>query len=315
MTTTELDDDAFRHLVQRIDPHSRLVRAWRLTGGVSAQITALEVERDGQVSKWVVRLHGERDRSGNPDIARDEFRLLEVVRSYGVAGPAPVYVDTSCELFPTPVVVIEFIDGETLFDVPDTEGYVVQMAEQLAVIHSVADSPEISFLPRRDKGYGARPAIIDDSLNEGRIRDALESIVSVTQANNSVLLHGDYWPGNLLWNNDTLAAVIDWEDAGIGEPLVDLGNTRLEVLFAYGAEAMRTFTDHYLSLTRIDTTNLPYWDLCAALRLCSEMDTWGLDETTLARMKAQHAVFVEQALHDIEYDAKGMVDGTQIPCD
>lgn len=297
---TTLDEMPFRHLVQRIDPRNNLVRAWPLTGGVSAQVTALEVEGDGQASKLVVRQHGERDRSGNPDIARDEFLLLQIVRAYGVTAPAPVYVDESCELFPTPVVVIEFIDGETLFDAPEVEGYVVRMAAQLATIHSVADSPDISFLPRRDKGYGARPAILDDSLNEGRIRDALKSVGNVSQINGSVLLHGDFWPGNLLWNDDILAAVIDWEDAGIGDPLVDLGNTRLEIRFAYGAEAMQMFTDYYLSLTRIDTTNLPYWDLCAALRPCLDMDTWGLDETTLARMKELHAAFVQQALEHLQ---------------
>ena len=32
-------------------------------------------------------------------------------------------------------------------------------------------------------------------------------------------------------------------------------------------DAMTAFTEHYQSAMAIDYTNLPYWDLCAALRL------------------------------------------------
>ena len=31
------------------------------------------------------------------------------------------------------------------------------------------------------------------------------------QVNRPVLLHGDFWPGNILWRDGRLVAVIDWE--------------------------------------------------------------------------------------------------------
>jgi hypothetical protein len=40
----------------------------------------------------------------------------------------------------------------------------------------------------------------------------------------------------------------------------------MEFLWAFGKEAMQQFTDHYQGLTSVDCTDLPYWDLCAALR-------------------------------------------------
>ncbi|MGT5522875.1 phosphotransferase family protein, partial [Escherichia coli] len=83
------------------------------------------------------------------------------------------------------------------------------------------------------------------------------------QQNKSVLLHGDFWPGNVLWKDGQLVAVIDWEDAQIGDPLADLGNSRLEILWASGSEAMHSFTRHYQAMTDIDFSNLPYWDLFA----------------------------------------------------
>jgi hypothetical protein len=50
--TESKEDKKFEQLVQKIDPHSKLLRTWALKGGISAQVTALELERpDGQTKK------------------------------------------------------------------------------------------------------------------------------------------------------------------------------------------------------------------------------------------------------------------------
>jgi hypothetical protein len=48
------------------------------------------------------------------------------------------------------------------------------------------------------------------------------------------------------------------------DPLADVGNCRLKLLWALGAEAMTEFTEHYRSMTSLDFDILPNWDLCAA---------------------------------------------------
>ena len=60
--------------------------------------------------------------------------------------------------------------------------------------------------------------------------------------------------------------MIDWEDASRGDPLTDFAISRLDFLWILGIDAFNSFTEHYESLMRIDYSNLPYWDLCAALR-------------------------------------------------
>jgi aminoglycoside phosphotransferase (APT) family kinase protein len=297
----ELDDVAFRRLVERINPRHRLLRAWPLTGGVSARVTTLEVaDPDGRTNRWVARQHGARDRQSNPRIARDEFRLLQIVRERGVAAPEPLFVDESRELFADPVVVLAFVEGETIFETPDVAGLVARSAEQLARINSVLDGPDLAFLPRAGRGFGARPETLDESLSEGRIRDALESVEGLSRHNAPALLHNDFWPGNLLWSEGRLAAVIDWEDAAVGDPLVDLGNARMEFLFWFGAEGMETFTERYRALTGVDMTDLPLWDLQAALRPCGRMSQWGLDDATEERLRERHAWFIEQAIARLE---------------
>ncbi len=78
-----------------------------------ARLRSRSIGPDGLSEKAVVRLHGEVDRAGNPDIAADEFRVLEIVQAAGIPVPAPLYLDTSCELFEIPYLVVAFVEGET----------------------------------------------------------------------------------------------------------------------------------------------------------------------------------------------------------
>ncbi|HEU0001839.1 MAG TPA: phosphotransferase [Ktedonobacteraceae bacterium] len=300
MTASE-EDKKFDQVVQKIYPPSRLLRAWKLQGGVSAQVTALEIEQPGgQTKKMIVRQHGEVDLKHNPHIAADEFKLLQVLQSAGLAAPAPYYLDQSGEIFPTPYVVIEYIEGEPEFAPPHLADFIHQFAMYLSRIHQVdCARMDLSFLPQQAKICAAklreRPATLDESLDERHIRDALEEVWPLSQQNTSVLLHGDFWPGNILWRNGQLVAVIDWEDAQVGDPLGDVANSRLELLWAFGIDAMHSFTRHYRSMTTIDFTNLPYWDLYAALRPASKIAEWGLDEATERTMRERHGWFTAQA--------------------
>ncbi|MFC4546553.1 phosphotransferase [Paenactinomyces guangxiensis] len=127
----------FEKLVQRIDPPSKLLCTWELKGGVSAQVTALEIERpNGQTRKMIVRRHGETDLKQNPHVAAYEFKLLQILQSVGLPAPTPLYLDQSGEVFPTSYIVIELIEGQTEFVPSDLADYIIQMATNLARIHS-----------------------------------------------------------------------------------------------------------------------------------------------------------------------------------
>jgi len=267
------EEQKFDQLVQAIAPHAKLLRTWRLKGGISAEMTALEIEYpEGQTGKMIVRRPGEAALRRNPRAAEDEYRLLQLLRSLGLATPTAYYLDQSGTIFSTPYVVIEYIEGKPDFAPMHAANFTLQLAAHLAKIHSADCSKlDVSFLAMQADGcaeaLGRRPARVDASLDEGRIRDILEPIWPPQQRNASVLLHGDFWPGNLLWREHTLVAVIDWEDARLGDPLADLAISRLDILWIFGMAAMRSFTEHYTALMAIDYTNLPHWDLYAALRL------------------------------------------------
>lgn len=293
-------ENRFARVAQQLDPECRLVRAWRLEGGVSAEVTALEiVHADGQMQKLLVRQHGRVDLEHNPQIAADEFRLLRLLRTEGLTTPQPCYFDQSGEILGTPYVVIEFIEGQTEFAPADLSAFLAQCAAHLVRIHCLDCARlDLSFLPQQTERAGEklreRLMQVDEASDERRIGETLAAVWPLSQDNPSVLLHGDFWPGNLLWREGQLVGVIDWEDAARGDPLADLANSRLEILWAFGGEAMQQFTRRYQALTELDYHNLPYWDLCAALR-SSQFAAWAADERAAATMRARYHWFAHQA--------------------
>ena len=293
-------DERFARVVQRFAPQAALLRAWPLQGGISAQVTALEIEQpDGQRQKWIMRLHGEADRQSNPDVAAHEFRLLGALAAAGIAAPRPYHLDTSCAIFPIPYIVMEYIEGETLLNPPDVREATRQAAAHLAQIHAVPLA-DLDFLARRDKHdeqmIHTQPPILQEDLHEGRIRAALLRGWP-PPGNPPVLLHGDFWPGNLLWRDGQLAGVIDWEDAVIGDPLADLSHARLEMLWAWHLRGMAWFTEEYQALRPdLDFSHLPYWDLCAALRPIKRLREFADSPTAYQKLHTAHRFFTAQAI-------------------
>lgn len=321
MTEQEKEEQKFEQLLQRIAPQSKLRRRWPLKGGISAQMTAFEVlELDGQTKKMIRRSRLPRDRSLKQirDATAKEFKTLQLMQSIGVVTPTPYYLDQSGDLFATPYLIMEYIEGQPQYAPPNiTPDSAFQMATQLAKIHRVDGSTrDLSFLPKQtaklaDK-FAERAAKLDQSSDEGRIRETLQAVWPFwpLKRNESVLLHGDFWPGNMLWQDGKLVAVIDWEDAKVGDPLEDLAISRFDLLFMlfiFGIEVMNEFTRYYKAMSTIDFTTLPYWDLYAALRAASGIAEWaggwpqlGRPDLTEKAIREAHRWFISQAFEKLK---------------
>lgn len=297
--------EKFSRLVHKIDPNSTLLRVWPLTGGISAQVNAVEIkDRFGQTRKLVVRQHGAVDFGLNPDIARDEFTLLTHLHVQGLPIPKPLFVDESDEILSQPYLVVAYVDHDSDFNSVQLPDHMAQLAQALATIHRTKGVDALSFLPNQAESIAGRiknrPMQMDDSIEEGHIRAALEFFWPWPQWNPTTLLHGDYWPGNVLWKDGKIAAVIDWEDAMLGDPLADLGNTRLEILWAYGEDAMQQFTRAYQAiLPSLDYSQLPYWDLSATIRPAALMLEIADSPEKHCLMRKQRRDFANQAIEDI----------------
>ncbi|MCP5097091.1 MAG: phosphotransferase [Chloroflexi bacterium] len=303
----------FEKLVQKILPGSKLLQTWSLAGGLSAQMDAVEIETlDGEKQKWIVRRVGKRPLPATPHPLEIQFNLLQKIYSTNLTTPKPILYDPSGTIFTTPILVMAFIEGEMTFTHSDLHDAMVQFGTTLAKIHAVdCTTPDLSFLPRRVAGCTelgkTQTAQPNRAMNEALIWEALQAVGTLRQQNGAGLLHGDYWPGNTLWHNDKLVAVIDWEDATTGDPLIDLAISRLDLVWIFGIDAMQTFTQQYQSLMDIDYKNLAYWDLCAALRLIrmagfnlaewvAFFPSFGRDDITEQSLLQNYHYFISQAL-------------------
>jgi aminoglycoside phosphotransferase (APT) family kinase protein len=126
--------------------------------------------------------------------------------------------------------------------------------------------------------------------------DTTELFFLPTLDDPGVLLHGDLWPGNVLWREGQIAAIVDWEDAAIGDPLRDLAVSRLELFWAYGRDEMDQLTERYRSAQpHVDFDTLPERDLEVAERLTPQLPNWGLDPATEATMRDRGEAFIAEA--------------------
>jgi aminoglycoside phosphotransferase (APT) family kinase protein len=293
--SSPIDEFRWRAVFEDLCAPGTFVSVRPLIGGVSAETVELRyISSDGTRSRLVGRRHGAVDIARNPRIAYDELRLLELLRTANV--PAPVGIGVSDRgIFPAPVIVTSFIEGTSE---PTLQAHVEPAADLLAHIHRQAATPEYAFLRRVKSDLPPAPPVLDASLDEARIRSVLAG-VQPPVSQEDVLVHGDFWPGNLLWNDTGEPTAIDWEDAATGDPLYDLANARLEWRLAYNATAANRFTRHYQSITGRDLTALPWWDLRAALKLCGKLGSFGLAPAIERRWRAKHRRFVNEAIRSL----------------
>jgi aminoglycoside phosphotransferase (APT) family kinase protein len=279
----------------RMAPDAEFVSASALAGGVSAEVMRVDYKLDGLLRSVVIRAHGDIDLARNPKIASDEFRLLKFLREHDFPVAEPLRLDTSEEILGRPYFVSEFVEGTTLQG-EALASKVETMAEVLNSLHKISllDWPSHLWLEPRQ---AIRPPSreLDISIYEDQTRSLLVQAEFESKGSFECLLHGDYWAGNLLWRNESLVAVLDWEDFGVGSPLADLANARLELLWAAGQRAVDQFTERYLELANIDADDLPYWDLCATLPFAHRIAEFTEDKAQELRHLDQLSAFVAAA--------------------
>lgn len=266
-------------MLHRVNPCHTLLDAKALVGGASAQVVLLNVKPDGNdfMRRYLLRIHNEINRWRNPNIANHEFNVLRTLYDIGLPVAQPLYLDESGEIYPIPYLIIDYVEGATDFSPQDLPDFIHQSAEILAKIHQIKQQlSALSFLSKREAHVlwwiHFQPEQLDETLNEGWLRDQLRRLFPLNRVNEPTLLHGDFWAGNLIWRDRKLTRVIDWEDAEIGDPLSDLSITRLDLLWAFGQAAMFDFTRTYqVLMPHLDYASLPAWDLFSALRKANQL--------------------------------------------
>ena len=290
------------HAVTQLEPEGELVGMVELTGGVSANVVGLEIATPaGHRRRVVFRQHRSADfKQHGRTVTATEYGVLAALHGEGLAVPEPFLCDDSGAVT-APYLLIEWVDASTELAAEQLPSALDQMAQFLVGLHALDPTslPLPALEPIEDPVAGVIPYLPPTGAGD-RVRATLGSGAVDGDANRSVLLHGDYWPGNVMWRDGRLVAVIDWEDARLGDPLADLATARVELLCRYGAEAMERFTDRYLAGYRDDVgplrlDSLVRWELYVSAAALATMGGWGLAPAEEAQRRRDTEGFFERA--------------------
>jgi aminoglycoside phosphotransferase (APT) family kinase protein len=172
-----------------------------VVGGSDTRIWRLET-RDGPVAVRVFE-------PGQQALADREAEALAAARSGGVPVPDVVARGVSDE---RPVTVLEWCEGQTvlgrLLTAPRRAAAVGEAfgRAQATIHHCTAPA---HWSTSRASGWGTGVGWPQRPGNGGR----------------PVLLHLDFHPLNVLMRDETVTAVIDWVNAGAGDPRADVART------------------------------------------------------------------------------------------
>jgi aminoglycoside phosphotransferase (APT) family kinase protein len=300
----------YARVLRLVQPGARLERFVPLQGGISAETIALEYrDAKGAAQTVVVRRIGGRTEAADRTTAAEQYELLRALHEVGLPVPEPLLLDESRTLLAEPYLILGYLPGVTVSGPPDPAAFARALARQLADIHRLGRGVigACRFVPCARASYGELlaepPFACTDAFPQREIRDALLRAWPLQQRNPDCLLHGDFHSGNVVWTDGQPTGVLDWADALIGDPLVDVSLTRLDLVWMLDDAAADTFTQAYLDATACDPTDLAHWDLFATLRPGSNLAAWasawpalGRPDLTEQTMNTARDAFARRAL-------------------
>jgi aminoglycoside phosphotransferase (APT) family kinase protein len=272
----------------------------RLDGGIATATHRVRVEgRQGRRALVVKRyLAGD-------DTASREWARLGFARRCDVATPMPVRLDLEGRWFGTPALVMTALPGVMSYEPDDPKAWVGALAQTLVRIHRTDLTPPIPDAVRRTPSWrsfdpGSLPAGWREVRAEGIVR-AVDRLRLLAPDQPEVLCHGDFHPGNVLFEGGAVSGVVDWSGARIEAAESDVANCRVE-LALIDDELPDLFAIAYTEAGGAPLQHLPLWDVLAGAWTTSWLPYVGetvnaagagiTPELALARIEA----FVDDAL-------------------
>jgi aminoglycoside phosphotransferase (APT) family kinase protein len=216
----------------------------RLAGGASRELWSLDLELGAGAEARCLPLVLRRDppgRSGESDRGL-EFRVLRAAAAAGVPVPQVRWCATDPAVLGAPFFLMDRVPGETLprrllrdaAYARAREGMAGRLGEILAAIHRVDLSrPELAGLAEAGPGQGsAQGEVLRIAAGIRQLSPEPHPVLDLAErwllarapaARRPVLVHGDYRVGNLVFDEQGVRAVLDWELAHVGDPVEDLG--------------------------------------------------------------------------------------------
>lgn len=276
-----LKDRSLLQVIEAYDRAAKLTAIERLKGGVSADVFRLNLLRaDGSKDAVVLRCHGATHCGHDAEL---EFNLLQALFKAGVPVPKPLCFDTSGAMLEHPFVIMKFVEGSSTIVPSQVTSSIQKMASALALIHGVSQT-----MPNLPLRVDPVPLLLENLLQGGEwpaFQEYLTGLSNASYQGPNRLLHGDFWPSNLIWSDRQIAAILDWEDAALGDPISDVAGACLELNYIYGDKGKSLFKTEYAKHRTIDEDGFALWSAYVSAAALRHMSGWGLERAREAHMR------------------------------
>jgi aminoglycoside phosphotransferase (APT) family kinase protein len=297
VTQRDVQDGLSRWLREQLPDRQdvRIEGLDRVDFGHSAEMIVLTVisQSDGAQHRQdvVVRLRPRPPALLEPYDLKRQFDILRALERTPVRVPRALWLEGSGDVLGRPFFVMERVAGE-VYEMqapagPDATPERIRrmcesMADQLAAIHSI--DPKATGLDSLDDGRTHLARELDrwDGEMHRVQRAPLPALERLSQALRQTqpapcpkvtLVHGDAKPGNFAFVGDEVSAVFDWELAGLGDPLTDIGWMELLWLQPVGitshpdALGIEEFIARYEAASGIMTANRSWYRALNAFKM------------------------------------------------
>lgn len=252
----------------------------------------------------------------NAQPIRTNAAALQVAEQHGLPAPRLIAVDPDGDRAGTPATLETVLSGSSALPPRVSPDRLRAFGAAIARVHAIRLERQdgLPFLTRttqEDRAMERRWAALYHASPENAKPDVIQTLCELTgwpterahravdgppatalllladeriratprPDQHSVFLHGDVWGGNSLWDGDMCLALIDWKDAGVGDPGVDLGNLRLQMAMQYGMDAPPYVLEGWERAAGRTATDVAYWDTVAALNTPTVLHGWpGFDD-------------------------------------
>ena len=258
---------------------------------MSSEVVLIAVESRKGEEKIVLRTEG-----GPPaeNSIKTEYLLLEKLHQTKVPCAKPIHLDNSKEILDKDFMLMTYLEGTIEIPKIKNFGFLNKMVGILKKIHNV-DTKILPTLPCRfDPTYD-----LFEFLPNAKFNKELKAILKgydTFYSGKPVLLHGDFWPGNILWTKDEISGVLDWEYAAVGDPVSDLAVASLELKYDYGKRGVDRFLDLYSKNFSIDQSRLSLWLIYVSASTLFFIDEWNLEKARKNLMKREAMLTIEEEI-------------------
>ncbi|MET9357789.1 phosphotransferase [Streptomyces sp. NPDC006617] len=270
---------------RHLEAGERIVGAEALHGGATADMRRLAIgTRDGGTRHLVLRSFVGPTRQGpTEDLLRREADALTTLTGTGVPAPGLVAVDPTAAHCEFPSLLMTHLPGRTVLGEEGLERRLPMLARQLVAVHAVRPTVR----PREYMALTTADTVVPPVGADAAVWAAATDVIRRPPPRyEGRLLHGDFQPGNVLFDlppedpagaaDARITGVVDWAAASWGPTDLDVAHCPTNLALLHGPAWGLRFTEAYQAaggmLTAAADERL-YWQVRKPLAFSEEVQS------------------------------------------